>query len=331
MNLAINGFGRIGRQVFRIAWGNSDIDIVHINDITDAETLAHLLKYDSTFGIWNHEVKGENGAIVVDGKRISISSERDPKNLPWKKENVDVVLESTGVFRKKEQAQWHIDAGAKKVLVSAPGKTPLDGDFVVGVNEKDYDKNVHNIISIGSCTTNCLAPVVKVINDNFGIVRGLMTTIHAYTNDQKILDLPHKDLRRARTAAQNIIPTTTGAAKAIGIVIPELKGKLDGMAIRVPVADGSIVDLTCELEKETTIEDINEKMRTAAKGEMESILGIAEDPVVSSDIVGDSRSSIFSPRDTRVMNGNFVKVLSWYDNEWGFSSRVVDMLLLMFK
>ena len=216
-------------------------------------------------------------------------------------------------------------------MVSAPGKTPLDGDFVIGVNEKDYDKDVHNIISIGSCTTNCLAPVVKVINDSFGIVRGLMTTIHAYTNDQKILDLPHKDLRRARTAAQNIIPTTTGAAKAIGIVIPELKGKLDGMAIRVPVADGSIVDLTCELETETTVEDINEKMRIAAKGEMKGILGIAEDPIVSSDIVGDSRSSIFSPRDTRVMNGNFIKVLSWYDNEWGFSSRVVDMLLLMFK
>lgn len=329
MKLAINGFGRIGRQVFRIAWGDPSIEIAHLNDLTDAKTLAHLLKYDSTFGIWDKDVKSEEGAIVVEGKKITISAERDPKNLPWKEKGIDVVLESTGVFRKKEQAQWHIDAGAKKVLISAPGKNPLDGDFVFGVNEKDYDKNVHHIISIGSCTTNCLAPVAKILHDNFGIRHGLMTTVHAYTNDQSILDLPHKDLRRARTAAQNIIPTTTGAAKAIGLVIPDLKGKLDGMAVRVPVADGSLVDLTCILEKDTTVDEVNEKMRSAAEGPLKGILSIADDPVVSSDIIGDSHSSIFSPRDTRVMNGNMVKTLSWYDNEWGFSSRVVDMLRLM--
>lgn len=331
MKYAINGFGRIGRQVFRIAWDDPDVDIEYINDITDARTLAHLLKYDTAYGIWDHEVKSEEGAIIVDGKKIDVSAEKDPKNLPWKEEGIDAVLESTGVFRKKEQAQWHIDAGAKKVLISAPGKTPLDGDFVIGVNEKKYDKDKHNIISIGSCTTNCLAPVAKVLNDNFGIVRGLMTTIHAYTSTQRILDLPHKDLRRARTAAANIIPTTTGAAKAIGLIIPELDGKLDGMAVRVPVEVGSIVDLTCELEKDTSVEEINDMMRKYADGEMKGILGIAEDPLVSRDITGDSRSSIFTPRDTRVMGGNFVKVLSWYDNEWGFSSRVVDMLGLMFK
>ncbi len=329
MKLAINGFGRIGRQVFRIAWGDPGIEIAHLNDLTDAKTLAHLLKYDSTFGIWDKDVKSEEGAIIVEGKKITISAERDPKDLPWKEKGIDVVLESTGVFRKKEQAQWHIDAGAKKVLISAPGKNPLDGDFVFGVNEKDYDKNVHHIISIGSCTTNCLAPVAKILHDSFGIRHGLMTTVHAYTNDQSILDLPHKDLRRARTAAQNIIPTTTGAAKAIGLVIPDLKGKLDGMAVRVPVADGSLVDLTCILEKDTTVDEVNEKMRSAAEGPLKGILSIADDPVVSSDIIGDSHSSIFSPRDTRVMNGNMVKILSWYDNEWGFSSRVVDMLRLM--
>lgn len=331
MKLAINGFGRIGRQVFRIAWGDPSIKIAHINDLTDAATLAHLLKYDSTFGVWKHEVKSEEGAIIVDGKKITITAERDPKNVPLANKEIDAVLESTGVFRKKEQAQWHIDSGAKKVLISAPGKDALDGDFVFGVNEKNYDKNIHHIISIGSCTTNCLAPVAKVLHDNFGIVRGLMTTVHAYTNDQSILDLPHKDLRRARTAAQNIIPTTTGAAKAIGLVIPDLKGKLDGMAVRVPVADGSLVDLTCILEKDTSAEEINDKMREAANGPMKGILSIADDPIVSSDVIGDSHSSVFSPRDTRVMNGNFVKILSWYDNEWGFSSRVVDMLRLMFK
>lgn len=329
MKLAINGFGRIGRQVFRIAWGDPNIEIAHLNDLTDAKTLAHLLKYDSTFGIWDKDVKSEEGAIIVEGKKITISAERDPKDLPWKEKGIDVVLESTGVFRKKEQAQWHIDAGAKKVLISAPGKNPLDGDFVFGVNEKDYDKNVHHIISIGSCTTNCLAPVAKILHDSFGIRHGLMTTVHAYTNDQSILDLPHKDLRRARTAAQNIIPTTTGAAKAIGLVIPDLKGKLDGMAVRVPVADGSLVDLTCVLDKDTTVDEVNEKMRSAAEGPLKGILSIADDPVVSSDIIGDSHSSIFSPRDTRVINGNMVKILSWYDNEWGFSSRVVDMLRLM--
>ncbi len=329
MRVGINGFGRIGRQVMRIAWGDSKIEIAHINDITDAKTLAHLLKYDSTFGVWGHEVSSTDGAIFIDGKKITVSAERDPKNLRWKDAGVDIVLEATGIFRKKEQAQWHIDAGAKKVLISAPGKNALDGDFVIGVNADDYRKDTHHIISIGSCTTNCLAPVVKVLNDEFGIVRALMTTIHAYTNDQRILDLPHKDLRRARTAAQNIIPTSTGAAKAVGIVIPELRGKLDGMAIRVPVADGSIVDMTCELGKNTTPEEINDLMREKASGPLKGILQVSEDPIVSSDVVGNPHSSIFSPIDTRVMGGNFVKVLSWYDNEWGFSNRVVDMMKRM--
>jgi len=329
MRIAINGFGRIGRQVFRIAWDDPTIEFVHINDITDAKTLAHLLKYDSTFGVWDHEVKHSDRAIVVDGKEVAISAEKDPKNLPWNAKNVDIVLESTGLFRKREQGQWHIDAGAKKVLISAPGKTPLDGDFVIKVNCSKYDKSQHNIISIGSCTTNCLAPIAKVLNDELGIVRGLMTTIHAYTNDQRILDLPHKDLRRARTAAVNIIPTSTGAAKAIGLIIPELKGKLDGMAIRVPVSCGSIVDLTCEVGKATTPDEINDMMRKYASGPMKGILQVAEDPIVSSDIIGNSHSSILAPQDTRVMDGNMVKVLSWYDNEWGFSSRVVDMFKIM--
>ncbi len=329
MRLAINGFGRIGRQVLRIAWGNPKIDIVHINDITDAKTLAHLLKHDSTFREWKHDVSHEDGAIVIDGKRIAISAERDPRNLPWKKENIDIVLESTGIFRTREKAAWHIEAGAKKVFISAPGKTPLDGTFVIGVNAEDYNKDKHDIISIGSCTTNCLAPIVKVIHDNFHIVHGLMTTVHGFTNDQRILDLPHKDLRRARTASQNIIPTTTGAATALSLVIPDLEGKLDGMAIRVPVPDGSIVDLTAVVELPTSVEEVNDRMRQAAVGPMKGIIMIAEDPLVSSDIIGNPHSSIFSPIDTKVMGGTLVKVLSWYDNEWGFSSRVVDMLGMM--
>jgi len=329
MRIAINGFGRIGRQVFRIAWEKDNIEIVHINDITDAPTLAHLLKYDTVHGVWDKKVDNRDGAIIVDGKEIPISAERDPKNLPWAEKEVDVVFESTGVFRKREQAQWHIDAGAKKVLISAPGKTQLDGNFVIGVNEKEYDKNKHHIISIGSCTTNCLAPVVKVLNDEFGLQYGLITTIHAYTNDQKILDLPHKDLRRARAAAANIIPTTTGAAKAIGLVLPELNGKLDGMAVRVPVPDGSVIDLTCTVEKETTPEQVNQAMKKWSEGPMKGILDYTYDPLVSSDIVGNPHSSIFSPFDTKVMGGNLVKVLSWYDNEWGFSSRMVDMVQLM--
>jgi glyceraldehyde 3-phosphate dehydrogenase len=314
----------------RIAWGNPDISIVHINDITDSKTLAHLLKYDSTFGVWDRNVSHEDGAIILDGKRIAVTSERDPKALPWKEKNIDAVLEATGVFRTREKAAWHIEAGAKKVIVSAPGKTPLDGTFVMGVNFDDYDKDKHHIISIGSCTTNCLAPIVKIINDEFHIIGGLMTTIHAYTNDQSILDLPHKDLRRARTAAQNIIPTTTGAAKAIGLVIPDLLGKLDGMAIRVPVSDGSIVDLTCLVEVSTSVEEINAKMKENAEGAMNGILMFSEDPLVSSDIIGNPHSSIFSPFDTKVMGGNFIKVLSWYDNEWGFSNRVVDTLKMLF-
>jgi len=313
----------------RIAWKKGGIEIAHINDLTDAKTLAHLLKYDSTFGVWEHEVSHTDNSIIVDGVEIPISAERDPKALQWKDKDIDIVLESTGVFRTREKAGWHIEAGAKKVLVSAPGKDALDGNFVIGVNEKLYDKDKHNIISIGSCTTNCLAPVAKVLHNNWGIVRGFMTTVHAYTNDQSILDFPHKDLRRARTAAQNIIPTTTGAAKAIGLVIPELKGKLDGMAIRVPVADGSLVDLTCELAKPSSAEEINAKMAENASGAMKGILEYQTAPIVSTDIIGNPHSSIFSPMDTRVSGGTLVKLLSWYDNEWGFSCRVVDMIKMM--
>ncbi|MCK5833425.1 type I glyceraldehyde-3-phosphate dehydrogenase [bacterium] len=329
MKLAINGFGRIGRQVMRIIWDDPNIEVAHINDITDSKTLAHLLKYDSTYGVWNHEVKSEDNAIFIDGKKILVSAERDPKALPWKEENIDIVLESTGIFRTREKAGWHIEAGAKKVLVSAPGKTPLDGTFVKGVNFDDYNKDKHHIVSIGSCTTNCLAPIVKILHDEFRIISGLMTTIHAYTNDQRILDLPHKDLRRARTAAQNIIPTTTGAAKALSLVIPDMEGKLDGMAVRVPVADGSLVDLTCRIEKTTTVEEINAKVKQYADSSMKGVVKYCEDPVVSSDIIGDSYSSIFSPMDTKVMGGTFIKVLSWYDNEWGFSNRAVDMIKMM--
>lgn len=329
MRLAINGFGRIGRQVLRIAWEDDALDIVHLNDLTDAPTLAHLLKYDSTYGIWNHDVQGGNGKLFIDGEEISVGSERDPSRLPWQSEQVDVVLESTGAFRKKEQAHQHIQAGAEKVLVSAPGKTPLDGDFVVGVNEAKYNPDRHHIISIGSCTTNCLAPLAKVLHEEFTIVRGLMTTSHGYTANQNLLDGPHKDLRRARSAAENVIPTTTGAAKAIGMVMPELEGKLDGMALRIPVPCGSILDLTCVVENSTSVDGVNDTVRRWSKERMRGVLEIADAPIVSRDIIGNPASSIFSPQDTFVMDGTLVKVLAWYDNEWGFSNRCVDMIKRM--
>ncbi len=327
MKVGINGFGRIGRLVFRAAKG-TDIEFVGINDITDAKTLAHLLKYDSVHGRFQGKVSCSDNEIIVDGKAIPISAERDPAKLPWKALGVDIVLECTGLFRSKEDAGKHITAGAKKVLISAPAKGH-DGTFIPGVNCKGYDKNKHHIISIGSCTTNCLAPVAKVLLDNFGIVKGFMTTIHSYTMDQRTLDAPHKDLRRARAAAVSMIPTTTGAAKAIAEVIPELKGKMDGCAIRVPTPDGSMVDLAVILEKETTAEEINAAMKKAAATEgLARALEYCEDPIVSCDIVGNPHGSILDSGMTAAQ-GNFAKVFSWYDNEWGFCNRMIDMMKIM--
>ncbi len=328
MKVGINGFGRIGRLVLKAARG-TDIEIVGINDITDAKTLAHLLKYDSVHGRYPGDVSAEENAIVIDGKRIPITAEYDPAKLPWKELGVDVVLECTGKFTNKKDAIKHIEAGAKKVLISAPAKGH-DGTFIPGINCQKYDKDKHDVISIGSCTTNCLAPVAKVLMDNFGIVKGFMTTIHAYTGDQRILDAPHKDLRRARAAAVSMIPTTTGAAKAIAQVIPELEGKIDGCAIRVPTPNGSMVDLAVILEKEATVEEINTAVKKAATDSPLSVtLEYCEDPIVSCDIIGNPNGSIFDAGMT-ASQGTFVKVFSWYDNEWGFSNRMVDMMKMMF-
>jgi len=326
VKVGINGFGRIGRLVLRAA-RKSSLEIVGINDITDAATLAHLLKYDSIHRKFDGEVGYDSKSIIIDGKKIPVSAERDPAKLPWKALGVDIVAESTGLFRKRDDAGKHISAGAKKVLISAPAKDP-DGTFVLGVNDKDYDKGKHDIISIGSCTTNCLAPVTKVLLDSFGIEQGFMTTIHSYTNDQRILDLPHKDLRRARAAAMSMIPTTTGAAKAISEVIPEMKGKLDGCAIRVPTPDGSIVDLAVILGREVTADEINAAMKKAANGSMKGFLEYSEEPIVSTDVIGNYHSSVFDSPMT-MAKGKFAKVFSWYDNEWGFSCRMVDMLARM--
>jgi len=325
--LGINGFGRIGRLVFRVAARRKDIEIVHINDITDAPTLAHLLKYDSTHGIFPGEVKADGDAIVVNGKKIQITAEKEPANIPWAKAGADIVVESTGVFRKRDQIAKHLTAGARKVVLTVPSKDDIDATIVFGVNDTEL-KPEHKLVSNASCTTNCLAPVAKVLHDTFGIKRGYMTTIHAYTNDQRILDLPHKDLRRARSAAMAIIPTTTGAAKAVGKVIPELKGKLDGFSMRVPVWDGSVVDLVAELKRDVTIEEVNSTIKAAAEGKMKGILQYTEDPIVSCDVIGSEYSSIFDAQSTMVLEGksNFVKVVSWYDNEWGYSCRVVDLV-----
>ena len=323
VKVGINGFGRIGRLVFRAA-RNSALEIVGINDITDAATLAHLLKYDSIHGKYPGEVGHEEGALIVDGKKIPVSAEKDPSKLPWGKLGAAVICESTGIMKDKNDASKHISAGAKKVLISAPAKGH-DGTFVIGVNDKDYDKSKHDVISIGSCTTNCLAPMVKVLLDTFGIEKGMMTTIHSYTNDQRILDLPHKDLRRARAAALSMIPTSTGAAKAISEVLPVLKGKMDGISIRVPTPDGSLVDLAVILSRETTKEEINAAMKKAADGPMKGIIQYCTEPIVSSDIVGNPHSSIFDSELTSV-KGNFAKTFSWYDNEWGFSVRMREML-----
>jgi len=332
VKVGINGFGRIGRLVYRAAMGNPNLDIVAVNDITDAKTLAHLLKYDSVHGVLESEVKAEGNSIVVDGKKIQVFAEKDPSSLPWKKLGVELVVESTGKFRTADDVKKHIDAGAKKVLISAPAKGSGGSvlNIVLGVNQDKYDPSAQ-IFTIGSCTTNCLAPIAKVLNDNFGIVRGFMTTVHAYTSDQRLLDAPHKDLRRARAAAAAIIPTTTGAAKALSLILPELAGKLDGVALRVPVTTGSIVDLTCELSKDVTVEDINNAMKEAASGKMKGILQYTEDPIVSTDVIHNPYSSIFDALSTMVIGKNLAKVFSWYDNEWGFSVRMVEMLELMAK
>ena len=327
IKVGINGFGRIGRLVYRAARQSKELEIVAVNDITDAKTLAHLLKYDSIHGRMDATVSASGDGITVDGRLLKVMAERDPSKLPWRDLGVEVVLESTGLFTDRAKASAHLTAGAKSVLISAPVKD-ADGTFVIGVNDKGFDPQKHIVISIGSCTTNCLAPVVKVLNDTYGIESGFMTTVHAYTNDQRILGQPHKDLRRARAAAMSLIPTSTGAAKAIGQVIPELHGKLDGIAVRAPVPDGSLVDLTCLTVQAATVEGINSAMKAAASGPMKGILHYCEDPIVSIDVVGDPHSSVFDAAETRV-KGHLVKVLSWYDNEWGFSCRVIDMLKRM--
>ena len=323
--IGINGFGRIGRLVFRaMAERKGEFDIVGINDLSDAKMLAYLLKYDTIYGRFKGDVKAEGNAIVVDGKSIEVAAEKDPANLPWKRLGVDVALECTGVFTNREACMKHITAGARKVILSAPPKDELDAIIVLGVNDKDL-KPEHKIVSNASCTTNCLAPVAKVLHETFGIKRGLMTTCHAYTNDQRILDMIHKDPHRARAAALNIIPTTTGAAKAVGKVLPALKGKLNGYSLRVPTPVGSIVDLTVELEKPATPEAINAAMKKASEGPLKGILGYTEDPIVSSDVIGTTVSSLFDATQTLAIDSTFVKVCAWYDNEWGFSNRMADL------
>lgn len=325
IKVGINGFGRIGRLVCRAALADGGIEIVGVNDLTDAKTLAHLFKYDSIHGKFPGDVKSDGDSIVIDGKKVPVSSERDPANLPWAKLGADIVVESTGIFTARAKAAAHMTAGAKKVIISAPAND-ADLTLVFGVNDNDYDPSKHDVLSNASCTTNCLAPVVKVLHETFGVKRGLMNTIHSYTNDQNVLDLPHKDLRRARAAAMNMIPTKTGAAAAIGLVIPELNGKLDGFSIRVPTPNVSVVDLTAELAKPATVEEINAAVKAAAEGPLKGILGYSEEPLVSGDFCGDPHSSYFDALSTRVIDGTLIKILSWYDNEWGFSNRVVDLI-----
>jgi glyceraldehyde 3-phosphate dehydrogenase len=325
IKVGINGFGRIGRMVYRAGMKCEEIEFVAINDITDPSTLAHLLKYDSIHGILNEEVKPFEDSIMVGEKKIKVFKEKDPANLPWKDLEVEVVIEATGIFRDRESASKHLSAGAKKVIITAPAKNE-DVTIVLGVNEEDYEPENHHLISNASCTTNCLAPIVKVLLENFGIRKGLMTTIHSYTNDQRILDLPHKDLRRARAASLSMIPTTTGAAKAVTKVIPELKGRLDGMAIRVPTPNVSLVDFTALVEKEVTIEEVNEALHREAKGRLSRYLEFTRKPLVSCDFIGSDKSGIVDGSCTNVIDKNLVKVLAWYDNEWGYSCRVVDLI-----
>jgi len=327
IRVGINGFGRIGRQVLRAAkqQGVADIEFVGVNDLTDTKTLAHLFKYDSVHRTYQGDVSTENGSIIVDGTEIKVFAEKDPANLKWKDLGVDIVLESTGRFTSADGAKKHIDAGAKKVIISAPAKGE-DITIVMGVNEQKYDATKHAIISNASCTTNCLVPMVKVVKDNFGFVRGSMVTVHSYTNDQNILDLPHKDLRRARAAAMSIIPTTTGAAKATSLVLPELKGKIDGIAIRVPTPDVSFTDLAVVVDKPVTVAQINEAFRAAAEGPMAGVLQYTEEELVSSDFIGNPHSCILDAKSTNVVDGTLIKVSGWYDNEWGYASRCVDLL-----
>lgn len=328
--IAINGFGRIGRLFYRACMQQTDFEIVAVNDITSAATLAHLLKHDSVFGKLDSKIEVKDDHITVDGKEIKVFTERDPENLPWQELGIDVALESTGLFRKRDDAAKHLRAGAKKVIISAPAVEP-DITIVLGVNDSQYDHGKHHIISNASCTTNCIAPVAKVLHDNFKITRGNMTTIHAYTNDQRILDLPHKDLRRARAAAQNIIPTTTGAAKAIGIVLPELAGKITGSAIRVPTPDVSLVDFVVNLEKSTTVDEMKRLFRQAADTELKGILEYSEDPLVSTDLIGNDHSSIVDGQFITDISGDMVKILAWYDNEWGYSCRLRDLIIKISK
>lgn len=323
--IGINGFGRIGRNVFRVALNNPNVEVVAVNDLTDARMLAHLLKYDTVHGRLDAVVEATENALIVNGNEVHVLAERDPSKLPWGELGVEVVIECTGRFTNNEDAAQHIKAGAKKVIISAPSK---DADFnvVMGVNEEKYEPLAHHVISNASCTTNCLAPFAKVLHEQFGLRRGMMTTVHSYTNDQQILDLPHKDYRRARAAAENIIPTTTGAAEAVALVLPELKGKLNGFAMRVPTANVSVVDLVAELEKEVTVEELNQAFKTASEGPLKGILAYSEEPLVSSDYNGNPHSSTIDALSTLVMEGNMVKVVSWYDNEWGYSNRVVDLV-----
>lgn len=326
LKVGINGFGRIGRNVFRAAVNDPEIEIVAVNDITDAATLAHLLKYDSVLGIFGADIEASEDAIIVNHKPIKVFSERDPGQLPWKDLGVSIVIEATGLFRKRQDALKHIEqGGAEKVIISAPAVEP-DVTLVLGVNEDTYDREKHHVISNASCTTNCLAPAVKVLHQEFGIQKASMTTIHAYTSDQRILDQPHKDLRRARAAAVSQIPTTTGAAKAVGLVIPELKGKIDGMAIRIPTANVSVVDLVAVLNKDASAEDVNSAFREAANGKLKGILAVEEKPLVSVDFMANPHSSIIDAQFTRTIDNNLAKVLAWYDNEWGYSCRLVDLV-----
>ncbi|MFH0410527.1 type I glyceraldehyde-3-phosphate dehydrogenase [Corynebacterium sp. L4756] len=329
VRIGINGFGRIGRNLFRaIAQGNTDLEVVALNDLTDNATLANLLKYDSVLGRFNGEIEYDDTAIIVDGKRIAVSEEPDPKNLNWADHNVDIVVESTGFFTDGEAAKAHIEAGAKKVIISAPGKN-VDATFVYGVNSDSYDPANHNVISAASCTTNCLAPMAKVLHEKIGIEKGLMTTIHSYTGDQRLQDAPHKDMRRARAAAVNMVPTSTGAAKAVALVLPELEGKLDGYAMRVPTITGSATDLTFTASRDVTVDEINAAIKEAATGEFGETLAYTEDPIVSTDIISDSHGCIFDAGMTKVTGGNMVKVLGWYDNEWGYTSQLVRTTALV--
>lgn len=330
VKVGINGFGRIGRNVFRAALSNNEIEIVAINDLTDVKTLAHLLKYDTTHGKLDATVEAKEGAIVVNGREVKVFAERNPENLAWSDYGVEIVVESTGIFTAKEKAEAHLKGSVKKVIISAPA-TNEDITVVMGVNEDKYDPANHHVISNASCTTNCLAPFAKVIDENFGIVKGMMTTVHSYTNDQQVLDLPHKDLRRARAAAENIIPSTTGAAKAVSLVLPQLKGKLNGMAMRVPTKNVSVTDLVVELSKNVTKEEVNEALKNAANGPLKGIMNYSEEPLVSSDYNTDPASSTIDSLSTMVVGDNMVKVVSWYDNEWGYSNRVVDLALYVAK